>query len=509
MSVIDTYDWKNPDYEAVFIERKERLERIRATPGAAAGLKEYYKENPVDFINHWGMTFDPRNAEIKQPTIIPFLMFPRQAEFVNWVVFDLWREREDGLAEKSRDMGVSWLCVGIAVWMWLFHPGTVVGFGSRKEEYVDNIGDPKSLFWKIRQFIALLPQEFQPEGYKESTHAPYMRILNPENGSSIVGEAGKNIGRGNRTSIYFKDESAFYEQPEAIDAALSQTSNCKVDVSTPNGAGNPFYKKRHSRKTKIFSFRWRQDPRKDDAWYEKQKEKLDPVVLAQEVDIDYNASTTDAWISGELLANAMRNGPADVEAVGGWIIGIDAAHYGDDESVMHCRKGRLNLKQVVRSKMDGPQLAWLAEAQADLIMKTGQNVVAIVIELDGPGASCYDQLRLGKYRDIVIGLHTGTKLDDGENYNLRAQLHRKAKEYLEDGPVAMVEDSELKTQGSAIKYSYRNGLLLMQSKKEYKKINGCSPDRWDAFMLTFGADSAAGAIQRGYGGHRPASNAGY
>jgi hypothetical protein len=84
--------------------------------------------------------------------------------------------------EKSRDMGVTWLCVGFAVWMWLFHPGTVVGFGSRKEEYVDKIGDPKSIFWKIRQFIALLPVEFRPAGYIESRHAPHMRIINPENG---------------------------------------------------------------------------------------------------------------------------------------------------------------------------------------------------------------------------------------------------------------------------------------------------------------------------------------
>jgi hypothetical protein len=120
--------------------------------------------------------------------------------------------------------------------MWLFHPGTVVGFGSRKEEYIDKLGDPKSLFWKIREALNLLPAEFKPAGYSERAHALSMRIVNPENGSTIVGESGDNIGRGNRTSIYFKDESAFYERPDAIDAALSQTSNCKGDVSTPNGA---------------------------------------------------------------------------------------------------------------------------------------------------------------------------------------------------------------------------------------------------------------------------------
>ena len=55
--------------------------------------------------------------------------------------------------------------VAFAVWMWLFHDGTVIGFGSRKEEYVDDLNDPKSLFWKARQFINLLPKEFRPEGW--------------------------------------------------------------------------------------------------------------------------------------------------------------------------------------------------------------------------------------------------------------------------------------------------------------------------------------------------------
>ena len=207
------FDWKSPNYALVYEQRAERLSNIRATPEILAGLKEYYKGNPVAFVTDWGMTFDPRLAEIGMPTVVPFVLFGKQRDFIEFV-HAAWRGREDALVEKSRDMGVSWLCVAFAVWMWLFHPGTVVGFGSRKEEYVDKIGDPKSLFWKARQFINLLPVEFRPVGWDEAKHAPHMRILNPENGSSIVGEAGDNIERGNRTSIYFKDESAFYEHAD-------------------------------------------------------------------------------------------------------------------------------------------------------------------------------------------------------------------------------------------------------------------------------------------------------
>jgi phage terminase large subunit len=477
-----------PDYEAIFAERAARLKRIRATPEIIPGLKEYYRDHPVEFINDWGLTFDPRNAEVKLPTTVPFLLFPKQAEYITWLR-DRWLAREDGLAEKSRDMGVSWLCVAFAVWMWLFHPGTVVGFGSRKEEYVDKIGDPKSLFWKIRQFVNFLPVEFRPAGYSEKLCAPHMRVLNPENGAAIVGEAGDNIGRGNRTSIYFKDESAFYEHADSIDAALSQTSNCKIDVSTPNGNGNPFYRKRHGGKIKVFTFHWRDDPRKGPDWYAKQVNDLDAVIVAQEVDIDYNASTGDAWISGTLLEAAQRVGPADVEAVGLWMIGVDAAHFGDDESIIHKRKGRLNLEQVARKKLDGPQLAALVEQECD-DLGGPEEIGAIVIELDGPGVSCFDQLKKGRYADKVVGVHTGARSSDNRNYNLRAVMWRKARDYLAQPPVCMPRCAELKTQIASVKYKFKDGQLLMQSKKEYKSEYGKSPDRADGFVLTFASDGA-------------------
>lgn len=481
---------ESPDYTSVYTKRSECIKNIRADKTILPGLKAFYKTHPVEFINDWGMTFDPRNAEIGISSTVPFLLFPRQKEFVEWVVAR-WQAREDGLTEKSRDMGVSWLCVAIAVWMWLFHPGTVVGFGSRKEEYVDKIGDPKALFWKVRQFINYLPVEFKPVGYQDNKHAPHMRILNPENGSSIIGEAGDNIGRGNRTSIYFKDESAFYEHPDAIDAALSQTSNCKIDVSTPNGNGNAFYRKRHGGKIPVFSFHWRDDPRKDDAWYATQVDKLDAVIVAQEIDIDYNASTSDSWIPGDVVANAQRNRPADIQVMGGWVIGIDAAHMGDDESVIQMRRGRLSLPQKAFKKLDGIQLAGSVEEECKTLEEAGGEISALVIELDGPGASCFDQLKAGKYAGKVVGIHTGIRLADGKNYNLRAKLWRLARDYLKAAPVVMPACMELKTQLASVKYKYKDGLLLMQSKKEYKGDFQKSPDRADAFVLTFAANENA------------------
>lgn len=477
------FDWQNPDYTAVLAERAERLRRLRAmSPDDLAALKAFYRDNPVKFINDWGMTSDPRNVEVGLPVNIPFLLFPKQEEFVEWV-YDRWKAREDGLAEKSRDMGVSWLCVAIAAHMFLFFADMQIGFGSRKEEYVDEIGNLKALFPKIRMFIDLLPIEFRPIGWNGGK---FMLINNPENGAAIIGEAGDNIGRGARTGIYFKDESAFYERSEKIEAALSQTSNCKIDVSTPNGSGNSFYRKRHAGKIKVFTFHWKQDPRKGQPWYDKQVQDLDPVILAQEVDIDYSASVSNAWIDGSLFESAFSNGPADVLAIGPKILSIDAAHEGDDDCVITKRQGRVVPGQIVlKGKVDGPDLAGLVIEIAD----DWGGCDAIVIELDGPGVSCYDTLKRSKYAAIVVGVHTGARRADGKNYNLRAKMWRGLLDWLKDAPASIYRDGDLKAEAAAMRYGYKDGLLLMEDKKTYKKRVGKSPDRADSLALSFSIDA--------------------
>lgn len=484
------WDWKNPDYDREFLDKAAAIERMRAAPpGEIEKLKEHYKTNPVAFIDDWGTTFDPRNAEIGLPTVIPLVLFPRQEEFVSWIVAR-WKGREDGLVEKSRDMGVSWLCVAVGVWMWLFYPGVVVGFGSRKEEYVDKLGDPKSLFWKARQFINMLPKELRPEGYSESKHAPHMRILNPENGSALVGEAGDNIGRGNRTSIYFKDESAYYEHADAIDAALSQTSNCKIDVSTPNGPGNPFYRKRHGGKIPVFVFDWKTDPRKDKDWYQKQCETLDPVIVAQEIDRNYEGSIANAFIPGELVLVAQSKGPADIAPAGGLRVGVDVARFGDDKSVITFRRGRVMLKQVVLAKLDVTQVAGRVKSE---ISAYAEQPEQIAVDTIGIGAGVADVLRgwypdktdkhSGRTRKVVVDVNASLRMDNGEDYNLRAFMWRQMREWLKGASIP--NDQDLKTDLTALRYLFKGGELLLESKDDAKKRGVKSPDRGDSLALTF------------------------
>ena len=297
------FDWKHPDYIPIFRQRLAMLERLRNRPDLMPGVRAWYRDHPADFINDWGVTFDPRNADVGLPTTVPFILFPKQREWVEWVVAR-WRAREPGLTEKSRDAGVSWLSVSLAATLCLFNDGVGIGFGSRKAEYVDKLGSPKSLFWKAREFIKRLPPEFTL-GWDERRDSVEMLIKFPATGSVIQGEAGDGIGRGDRQSIYFVDEAAFLERPQKVDASLSQTTNCRIDVSTPNGMANSFAQKRFAGKISLFTFHWRDDPRKDDVWYAKQVDELDPVTLAQEVDLSYSASATGllipaAWVQAAI-----------------------------------------------------------------------------------------------------------------------------------------------------------------------------------------------------------------
>lgn len=473
------FDWLNPNYEAVFAQRIERLERMRKNPEIVHRIKDYYAGHPADFINDWGMTFDPRLAERGLRTVVPFVLFPKQREFIGWLL-ERWLMREDGLVEKSRDAGLSWLCVGFAAWMMIFKPGTVVGFGSRKETYVDQIGNPASLFWKVREFINLLPSEMQPENWDAQTCAPFMKIQNPENGSFITGEAGDNIGRGNRTSIYFIDEAAFLERPDQADAALSQTSNCRIYVSTPNGAGNPFYRRAHDGKTKKFIFDWRDDPRKDEKWYEKQKATLDPVVLAQEVDRSYTASVANAFISGEIVTAAARKGPADIMASGHILMGVDVARFGDDKSSITIRQGRVLLRQI---NFGGFDVVDVAGRVKDEFRAQLGDISQIAVDTIGIGSGVADILRR-EFGDLVVDVNSSLRMGDGQCYNLRARMWRDMRDWLKMG-ASIPNDPELITDLTALQYGYKGGELLLESKQDAKKRGIKSPDRADSLALTF------------------------
>jgi len=311
----------------------------------------------VEFIEDWCYTFDPRNAGTDKPTKIPFILFPRQREFVNFL-HECLKGETHGLIEKSRDMGATWLCVAFSVWLFLFWKDATVGWGSRKAASVDQIGDMSSIFEKIRWLLRSMPPVFWPMGFDVDKNMSYMKITCAEGGASITGESGDDIGRGGRSLIYFKDESAHYEHPESIEAALGDTTRVQIDISSVNGLGNVFHRKREAGfewcpgygvqkgKTNVFIMDWSDHPEKTQAWYnEREARAIDDGLLhifRQEVDRNYAASVEGVVIPAEWVKSAI-----DAHVKLGFeehkndncYAGLDVADGGGDRNALAVREG--------------------------------------------------------------------------------------------------------------------------------------------------------------------------
>jgi len=369
-------DWERRDYVRIYAWRQMQLNALKQSADLRAGALAYYAKNPVDFINHWVDTVDPRNAGLPgMLTRMPFQLFQRQEDLITFIEWCKLNQR-NGLIEKVRTAGATWTYAAYSAHQWRFTAGTAIGWGSRKEQLVDKIGDMDSIFEKIRSVIRGLPSFFWPQGFNPDSdkHMSYMRIVNPENGSTITGEAGDNIGRGGRKTLYFKDESAHYERPDKIEASLSENTRVQIDISSVNGVGNPFHRKRENGvewapgveiepdKTAVFIFDVFDHPGNTPEWYKARKKKFHddglPHVFAQEIDRNYSASVEGIIIPAEYV-NACVDahlylrikdgivfydptasiGERYIDDSGPWSGSLDVADGGGDRNAFTARKG--------------------------------------------------------------------------------------------------------------------------------------------------------------------------
>jgi phage terminase large subunit len=342
-----------PDPVQVYARRQRMLLRMRASASMREGALEYYRTRPAEWIDHWCDTFDPRVGASGRGSWLPLIMFRRQVHLVQFVMACIGGET-DGLVEKSRDMGVTWVCAALSVWLWRFR-GASVGWGSRKAMLVDHIGNIDSIFEKVRRIIMRMPREFWPPQFSEDCMA-YMRIVDPGTGAAITGEAGDEIGRGGRKLVYFKDESAHYEHPESIEAALSENTRCQIDISSVSDPGTVFHRRREGGAlwepgqevrrggTNVLIMDWRDHPAKTQEWYDQRRAKFknDGLlhVFAREVDRDYAASREGVIVRPEWIRAAVdAHVKLGIEEDGGWMGSLDVADEGADANAFSLRRG--------------------------------------------------------------------------------------------------------------------------------------------------------------------------
>lgn len=534
------------DREIARLEAEEQIaeseKQFRQQEGERANtVKEREKcgKDILRWFNSWVWTYDPRLVGKIDPktkkTLSPylrFLLWPKQILFVLWVV-DRIRKGEPWLLEKSRDQGATYILAAICLWFWLFTPGFKATFGSRGADEVDNRDNPDSIFEKLRIILRRLPVWMLPEGFDWRKHDNIMQLTNPENGATITGAAGDDLGRGGRATVLILDEAAFIARVGKVESAASGTTDCVGWVSTVNpqeGMGNFFARKRHTMPAHlVFRLYWRDDPRKNDAWAEAKRAQLsDPLTWEAEYEINYTANAAGvcipaAWArSAQLLAKLLPE-------VGRGKIGISGGDVGGGKalSVVVHRFAPVVLPPESRKEADTDETAkWM--------MRSCGAVGSACLNFDSPGIGAGVLSTLAKADEsedpeikaiaatlVRQAVNTGVPAservwpDDRTSEemfgNLKAEIWWLARQafqrshfhYLhlthQDGgraqslsEIIILPDSmdsetmALVSQLSLPKYAKNEkGKIVLESKDKLAKRGIPSPDHADAFVLSF------------------------
>jgi hypothetical protein len=195
------------------------------------------------------------------------------------------------------------------------------------------------------------------------------------------------------------------------------------------------------------------------------------------------------FISNDLCIEASKR-EISVHLHDPFVIGVDVARFGDDESVIYFRKGRdgrsvppLRLRNVDTMTLAGRVAQAYMEYRAD----------ALFVDGGGVGGGVIDRLR--QLQVPVIEIQFGAKSDrpnveDQTKYaNKRAEMWGFMREWLKGGSIA--EDPDLISQLSTPLYGFNaQNEIQLERKEDIKKRMGTagtwsSPDVADALAITF------------------------
>ena len=234
-------------------------------------------------------------------------------------------------------------------------------------------------------------------------------------------------------------------------------------------------------------------PRVSEAYIEEMKARYGEESNAYRIRVlgEFPRSDDDTVIPMELLELAMSR---DVEASehAPLVWGLDVARFGSDRSALCKRQGNAVLEPIKTWKnLDLMQLTGAVVAEFEILVPS-QRPQEILVDSIGLGAGVVDRLKeLGL---PARGINVAESPAMGGTYrNLKAELWHKAKAWLEQRDCRMPKDEALIAELAAVRYSFTSsGKIQIEGKDELKKRGMSSPDRADAFCLTFASDAVIG-----------------
>lgn len=239
-------------------------------------------------------TYDTRTLEKH----LPFILYPYQSDYIE-TINDCIARGEDHLTDKTRDMGVSWMILGVFYYRWArFNESFLIG--SEKEDKVDTLGDIDSHFERLR-YLHKFIEKCYPFLIDGNVIKNGFMNLAKDNGAVIAGESmNENFSRQGRYNAILLDEFAHVRGNlgETVWTATGDSTPCRLPVSTPKGKRNKFGELRFSGKIKVSSLPWTLHPKKTQTWYDRESQRRGITEMAQEIDISYTASQGKPFYAG-------------------------------------------------------------------------------------------------------------------------------------------------------------------------------------------------------------------
>jgi len=242
-------------------------------------LEEYGKcaKDPVYFMKKYCQIQHPQRGKIL------FHLYPFQESALSEIA-----EHDYNIILKSRQLGISTLTAGYALWLMIFNSDKNVLVIATKQEVA------KNLVLKVRTMHDMLPSWLKNQCIEDNKLS-----LRFKNGSQIKAvSAASDAGRSESLSLLIIDEAAFIDYIDEIWASAQQTlanGGRAIILSTPNGTGNFFHKTWVGAETGQNGFNtillpWTVHPERDQSWRNKQTQLLGEKMAAQECDCDFISS---------------------------------------------------------------------------------------------------------------------------------------------------------------------------------------------------------------------------
>ena len=243
-------------------------------------IKDEYKkclQDPVHFMKKYCQIQHPQKGKI------PFHLYP----FQETALRDL-RDHDYNIILKSRQLGISTLSAGYALWLMTFYGDKNILVIATKQEVA------KNLVLKVKVMYENLPSWLKLAATEDNKLS-----LRLNNGSQIKATSSSgDSGRSEALSLLIIDEAAFISNVEEIWISAQQTlatGGGAIILSTPNGTGNFFHKtwvgaEEGRNRFNTIKLHWTVHPDRDQTWRDKQDELLGPKGAAQECDCNFISS---------------------------------------------------------------------------------------------------------------------------------------------------------------------------------------------------------------------------